>query len=190
MGKKYKIILSDPPWTYRDKAQAGHRGVNYKYPLLTINEIKKLPVGRISADTSILFLWATAPLLREALDTLDAWGFAYKTVGFVWIKKNKKSLTNFWGMGHYTRACAEFVLIGTKGKTKDLIASHKIHQIIEAPIDIHSKKPNIVRKKIEELCKDGSKIELFATEKTGNWDVIGYRANGKDVKQALINMSK
>jgi len=190
MGKKYKIILSDPAWTYKDKAQAGKRGVNFKYPLLSINEIKKLPVGRIAADTSILFLWATSPLLKEALETIDAWGFAYKTVGFVWVKKNKKTPTNFWGMGHYTRSNAEFVLIGTKGKTRDLIASHKIHQIIESPIDIHSRKPKIVRKKIETLCKKGSKIEIFATEKTDNWDAIGYRVDNKDIRQALIDISK
>ena len=27
-------------------------------------------------------MWATFPMLREALDVIEAWGFSYKTVAF------------------------------------------------------------------------------------------------------------
>lgn len=57
-------------------------------------------------------MWATFPQIADALRVMEAWGFEYKTCAFVWIKKNRKSNTNFWGMGAYTRANAEICLLG------------------------------------------------------------------------------
>ena len=191
LNKKYNIILADPPWTYRDKAQAGNRGVEFKYPTMSIEDIKSLPIHNISDDNCILFLWVTFPLLQEGLDTIKAWGFTYKTIGFNWIKKNKKNVeTNFWGMGNWTRSNSELCLLGIKGKPKRISA--KVHSIvetfetetIESPIEKHSKKPDIVRYRIEELCGDIPRIELFAREKVSGWDVWGNEVNS-DIEMAL-----
>lgn len=99
--EKYSIIYADPPWSYRDKAQAGKRGVEFKYPTMTIDDIKNLPVHRITDDDCVLFLWVTFPLLQEGLDTIKAWGFEYKTVAFNWIKKIKNQIHHFgeWEIG-------------------------------------------------------------------------------------------
>ena len=119
-----------------------------------------------------MFIWATAPLMPEAIHTMKCWGFDYKTIAFTWIKKNKKATdTNFWGMGSWTRSNPEFCLMGTRGKPKSV--SHSVHSVIESPIQEHSKKPDIVRDKIVELCGDKKRTELFARLKVDGWESLG-----------------
>jgi N6-adenosine-specific RNA methylase IME4 len=89
--KKYDIILADCPWSYRDKNKNGERGVYFKYPTLKIKDIQSLPVYKIAKEQSVLFLWVTAPLMQEGLDTVKSWGFKFKTFGFTWIKTNQKT---------------------------------------------------------------------------------------------------
>ena len=106
---------------------------------------------------------------------MEAWGFQYKTAAFVWGKKNRKAGTNFWGMGAYTRANAEVVLLGVKPKTKarQAVKRQDVHQIVEAPVGRHSAKPDEVRQRIVDLCGDVPRVELFAREKPDGWDVWG-----------------
>jgi len=143
---------------------------NSHYNTLSQKEIEAFQVSEIAADNCILFLWATFPKIQEALDTIKAWGFEYKTVGFNWIKKNKNG-SNFFGVGWYTKSNAEVCLIGVKGKAPKI--SNSISNIVETVRDAHSKKPSIVRDKIIEFCGDLPRIELFAREKTEGWDVWG-----------------
>lgn len=150
---------------------------------MSIDDIKNLPISNISADDSILFLWVTFPMLQEGLDTIKAWGFTYKTVGFVWCKKNKKSSSWFWGMGNWTRSNPEVCLIGIKGKPKRLNAD--VHSIIDTPIEWHSKKPDIVRDKIIRLFGDLPKVELFARDRTKGWDAWGNEINGENIINLL-----
>ena len=138
---------------------------------MDINDIYDLPVKNISDDNCILFLWVTYPLLKEGIRTLEEWGFTYKTCGFSWVKRNKKSDSLFWGLGYWTRANNEICLLGTKGKPKRV--SKSVHQIIYEPIEKHSKKPSCVRSKIVELCGDLPRVELFARQKTNGWDCWG-----------------
>lgn len=183
MGKKYNIIYIDCPWSYKDKARSGERGVTYKYDTMTDSEIINLPINKISADNSIIFMWATWPRIELALEAMRAWGFTYKTVGFVWCKQNKKSNSWFWGMGNWSRANSEICLIGIKGKPKRYSA--KVHQLITSRISKHSAKPAEVRDKIVELCGNLPRIEVFAREVVPGWDAIGNAINGQDIKAAL-----
>lgn len=169
--KKYSVIMADPPWSYRDKASAGKRGASFKYPTLTIEQLHTLPVKDIASEDCALFLWATFPCRKEAMSLIESWGFEYKTVGFLWIKLNKKALTPFMGMGNWTRANGEECLIATKGKPKRVSAS--VHQVIMSPIEQHSKKPDEVRDRIVQLMGDVTRIELFARNRTEGWDSWG-----------------
>ena len=170
-NKKYKIIYADPPWSYNDRALAGNRGACCKYPVMSTYEISRLPVEEISDDDScILFLWTTWPILQDALDVIKAWGFKYKTAGFVWIKKNENG-TLFKGMGHWTRANSELCLLATKGNPKRIDCS--VGQIIMSVQKEHSAKPDVIRNKIVQLCGDLPRIELFARAKAHGWDVFG-----------------
>lgn len=116
-------------------------------------------------------MWATFPQLKEALQLIEAWGFNFKTVAFVWLKQNKKSPTWFYGLGYWTRGNAEVCLLATRGKPKR--QSPSVHQLIVSPIEEHSKKPDIAREKIIELVGDLPRIELFARQKATGWDIWG-----------------
>ena len=80
-----------------------------------IDELCALPVADLAAPDSALFLWATFPQLPEALRLIKAWGFQYKSVAFVWLKKNRKADSWFYGLGFWTRGNAEGCLLATKG---------------------------------------------------------------------------
>ena len=169
-NKKYKIIYADPPWSYKDKALAGNRGACCKYPVMSIDEIKNLPVKDIADDDCILFMWVTFPKLNECFEVIKEWGFEYKTNAFTWVKKYKNG-HNFMGMGRWTRANAEICLLATKGKPKRVNAG--VRQIIESVPEKHSKKPDIVRDKIVELCGDLPRLEMFARNKSVKWETWG-----------------
>ena len=100
--KKYGIIYADPPWRYDMKR--GHGVAENHYPTMSIEEICALPVADLAAKDSALFLWGTFPQLKEAFRVIDAWGFQYKTLAFLWLKQNRKADTWFYGMGFWTRA--------------------------------------------------------------------------------------
>lgn len=171
INKKYQIIYADPPWSYNDKALAGNRGACCKYDVMSIDDIKNLPIHKLADDNCILFMWVTMPKLNECFSVIESWGFEYKTCAFTWVKKNKKSDSWFWGMGRWTRANAELCLLATKGKPKRISAG--VHSVIDTPIEGHSKKPDIVRDKILELCGDLPRVELFARQKVNGWDSWG-----------------
>ena len=135
-------------------------------------EIQKLPIPRLCAKDSVLFLWATAPCLIEAFELIDAWGFTYKTVGFTWIKQCKKSGKLFTGMGYYTRANTEYCLLATKGRILER-RSHSVPSVVVSPIEEHIRKPDEVRKRIVELFGDIPRIELFARQTVEGWDCWG-----------------
>lgn len=175
---KYKIIYADPPWSYKQQGGPnGKRGMaNAHYPTMSVDEIASLPVRRLcGGGHAACFMWATFPNIAAALRVMEAWGFEYRTAAFVWIKKNRRSGGNFWGMGAYTRANAEVCLLGTSpgAKVKEMVRSHAVHQIVEAPVERHSKKPEEVRDKIVQLMGDVPRIELFARERTPGWDAWG-----------------
>ena len=167
-----EIIYADPPWNYTATGQSipSRNKKGQPYNAMRMIDIYDYELPE-TADDCILFLWSTSPLLPEAIYCIKRWGFEYKTIAFTWIKKNKKQNTNFWGMGSWTRSNAEYCLLGIKGKPKSI--SHSVHSVIESPIEEHSKKPDIIRDKIVELCGDKKRIELFSRKKVEGWECIG-----------------
>jgi len=163
--KKYQIIYADPPWSYRNKKTGGSMksGSMAKYPTMSLNEIKSLPIQKIADKNSVLFLWATTPLLPEAFEVMKAWGYQYKTAIY-WRKI--MSL----GMGFWFRGQVEVLLMGIKGKVKAFRLQKP--NFIQARVGKHSQKPIEFRCLIE-LTGLNPKIELFARQKTEGWDIWG-----------------
>jgi N6-adenosine-specific RNA methylase IME4 len=92
--KKYQIIYADPAWQYKSKECLAKTSIlngklNTHYPTMSISDIKNLPVGGISDDNCLLFLWVVSPMLDECIDVLKSWGFKYSTIGFIWYKQKK-----------------------------------------------------------------------------------------------------
>ena len=156
-GGPFDVILADSPWAYND-ASRNRGGALRHYQTQSDEWIQSLPVRELAAPDCALFLWATWPKLPEALATMAAWGFTYKTVAFVWVKTTKvqkaigwllRKLS--WGMGHWTRANTEPILLGTRGKPKRADAG--IHQVIMSPRRKHSEKPPEAHRQIEKLIQ-------------------------------------
>ena len=110
--KKYSVIYADPPWSYRQHGTGPKSRGNaaQHYHTMSTEDICALPIRQImrggGGQGCALFMWATFPQIADALRVMETWGFTYKTAAFVWVKKNRKSDTPFWGMGAYTRANA------------------------------------------------------------------------------------
>jgi N6-adenosine-specific RNA methylase IME4 len=166
--RKYKIIYADPAWKY---FAGGNKNQSQHYAGMSIEEIKALKVSELADDDCILFLWVTFPILPDAFEVIKSWGFKYSTCGFNWVKKNKSGEGWFFGLGNWTRSNSELCLIATKGSPLRFSAS--VSQVIDTPIQEHSKKPDCVRDKIVELCGDLPRIELFTRQKVKGWDFWG-----------------
>lgn len=169
--RKYNIIYADPPWRYWE---SGNKNQALHYTTMTIDEICDLPVKNIADDDCVLFLWVTYPILHEAFRVIESWGFKYSTAAFVWVKKNKQKDSPFMGCGAWTRANSELCLLATKGNIMRLDAS--ISQVVESPIEEHSKKPDIVRDLITRLVGELPRVELFCRNPAEGWDVWGNEA--------------
>ena len=167
---KFRVIYSDPPWKYNDDLAykpSGHLAgaASMHYPTLTLAELKALDVPKLTADDAVLFLWATCPLLEDALDLARAWGFRYKAQ-FVWDKVKHN-------MGHYNSVRHELLLICTKGSaTPEVSKLFDSVQVIERTA--HSAKPEQFREIIDTLYPSGPRIELFCRGKAPNeWQAWG-----------------
>ena len=180
--KKYSIIYADRPWSYEsfsgktDKDFLNKKRIwgmaESNYETMSLDQLKQLPVDTIADDNCILFMWATFPNLQQGLDLIKAWGFEFKTVGFVWEKFDKtNNVAKKYGLGWYTRSNCEIVMIGRKGKFNRQSAA--VQQIVKSTISKHSQKPDEVRNRIIKLCGDLPRIELFARTKVHGWDVWG-----------------
>ena len=172
--KKYGVILADPPWQFRKwsgKTNAHNSTAEDHYPTMALEEIANLPVGELTLNNSALFLWAVWPEMPGALRVMEAWGYKYKTIAWVWAKLNRSSVGFYFGMGSYTRANSEPCLLGIKGSMPP--EARDVQALIVTPIRGHSRKPDEQYGKIERLYPSVPKLELFSRHKRTGWDVWG-----------------
>jgi N6-adenosine-specific RNA methylase IME4 len=187
--KTYDIILADPPWHFKNysadkpgKLNGRSRGAAKHYPTMATDDICKLSVP--AADDAVLFLWACWPNMLDALEVIDAWGFTYKTLAWVWIKSNPSGMGFFMGNGYYTRSNSEPCLLATRGRALP-VAVHDVMSIIMAPVQEHSRKPAEQFDKIERLYPGRSYLEMFARRNRAQWDVFGNEVEGSISIEAL-----
>lgn len=174
-GKKYSVIVADPPWQYRRRWTKG--SALEHYPTMDIKSLTKLPVQQLCADQCMLLLWVTGPQLPVGTKLLQDWGFEYKTVYRVWVKTfpSGKPVSS---LGNYTKSSCELVLLGGKGRITTLREDRTINQVLmaERPKE-HSKKPkefwNDLKSYLGSGYKELNKIELFARSPRKGWDSWG-----------------
>lgn len=167
----YRIIYADPPWSYRDSANAGKRGAVHKYQTMSLPDICALDVLSLAAPDCLLAMWWVPPMPTEALRVVETWGFMLKTMkGFTWHKRTKHGKSHF-GMGHWTRANTEDCLFAVRGNPKRIAAG--VRQFVDAPIGCHSEKPGVVRERLIELMGDIPRVELFAKTIAPGWSAWG-----------------
>ena len=148
---------------------------------MNMDEMKEIPIENIADKDCVLFMWATYPNLKDALELMDAWGFEYKTVAFTWVKKNKHG--GFYsGLGFYTNSNCEICLLGKKGELER--QNKNVKQLIISKLREHSRKPDEVRIRIENLYGQLPRIELFARNRIEGWDCYGDQLS--DTIQKLL----
>lgn len=182
---KYNVCLADPPWSYRNKNTGGSMksGAVAKYPCMTTEEIAAMPVQTIMEKDSCLFLWATVPMLPDALRVLDAWGYKYKTM-LTWRKI--MSL----GMGYWYRGQCEHLLLGVRGKVKAFRYQHA--NFLQSKAGRHSQKPVEFYELIENSTvkiPDRKMVELFARTKRSGWDSWGNEVVSDVQLETYINLA-
>ena len=176
---KFKTILADPPWQFKNrtgKVAPEHKRLN-RYPTMSLEDIKALPVSEIADEKSHLYLWVPNALLPEGLEVMSAWGFEYKT-NIVWEKVRKDGEPDGRGVGFYYRNVTELLLFGVKGKNnRTLDPGRSQINLIKSMKREHSRKPDEIFPLIES-CSPGPYIELFARGYRQGWILWGNQANG------------
>jgi N6-adenosine-specific RNA methylase IME4 len=171
----FDVILADPAWHYNSRHGAGTRfgkGVHDYYPTMTEAEIASLPVAGIAGDRATLFLWATWPHLATALRVIEAWGFEYVTVGFVWVKTRGEAEGIYHGVGFYSKSNTEPCLLARRGRAMKP-AVDDVSSVVVSPLREHSRKPEAVRTRIQRMYPHARKVELFCRESAEGWQTWG-----------------
>ena len=174
----YRLILADPPWYFRNYSVKGEtKNPVSHYACMDGHTIQSLPVGALAhPEGATVVLWATAPMLPQALATLAAWGFTFKSAGS-WAKQSSSGKKWHFGTGYVFRSAAEFYLVGTRGRTRQM--AHNVRNLIVSPVREHSRKPDAMRRDCEALWP-GPRVELFARERAPGWDAWGDQADRFD----------
>lgn len=179
LGKrKFATVLADPPWQFQNrtgKMAPEHKRLS-RYPTMTLQEIKDLPVEAIAKDTAHLYLWVPNALLADGLQVMEHWGFTYKT-NMIWYKIRKDGGPDRRGVGFYFRNVTEMILFGVRGKNaRTLQPGRSQENIISSQKREHSRKPD-EQYKIIEACSPGPFLELFARGPRKGWVVWGNQAD-------------
>ncbi len=198
---QYNVILADPPvpfetWGKRPGDQY-KRTAEAHYSTMTWDDLAAIgpAIRSIAADDCALFLWVCQPLLLETLEMARVWGWDYKTKAFSWVKTYVGSPSTFFvGMGYWTRANTEDVLLFTRGNPRRI--DKRVYQVLAtletpaviAPMTRHSEKPEEVQDRIERLCS-GPYIELFARRHRPNWTCLGMELDGLDIRESLARVA-
>lgn len=172
--KRYGVILADPEWRFEpwSRDSGMDRAADNHYPTSPTDAICARPVASIAADDCVLFLWATEPMLEDALKVIAAWGFQRKS-GFVWQKlyPGDGHGTGYWNWNEH-----EHLLVATRGTPPAPAPGLQWRSVIEAPVGRHSEKPARVYDLIEAYFPRLAKIELNARAARPGWDAWGLEA--------------
>lgn len=167
---KYGALLADPPWSYAMRSDKGYgKSPEAHYDTMGDASIGALPVSHLAADHCLLVMWAIWPKLDVAIETMQRWGFTYKTGG-AWVKRTPSGKAAF-GTGYILRSSTEPFLVGTIGSPE--IGSRSVRNLIESVRREHSRKPPEMRELVEKLRPSSFCAELFAREAWAGHDVWG-----------------
>ncbi|SEG58987.1 MT-A70 family methyltransferase [Bosea lathyri] len=169
-GKRYGVILADPEWRFEvySRESGMDRAADNHYPTSPTEAICARPIADIAADDCVLLLWATVPMLQDALRVMAAWGFTYKS-HVVWLKDEV-------GTGYWFRNQHELLLVGTRGNVPAPAMGTQLRSALAFPVGPHSQKPPFAHEIAEAYFPSLPKIEMNAREAREGWDLWGAEA--------------
>ena len=188
-AKKFGVIWADPEWRFEpySRETGMDRAPDNHYPTSETDDICARDVGSIAADDCVLFLWATAPMLLDAIRVMEAWGFGYKT-NVVWVKER---MGDAGGTGYWFLNDHEHLLVGTRGNAVAPAMGTQYRSVITARVGEHSEKPEIFLEMVEDYFPNLPKIELNrrGAARPG-WDAWGLEATVEDGQIDEIDLSR
>lgn len=169
----YQMIMADPLWTFQTRSARGvtPRGAGGQYRTMDLAAIAALPVNQLAGGDCVLWLWATHPMLPQALYVMHGWGFRFVSSG-VWVKRTARGRLAF-GTGYRLRCASEPFLLGVIG---DPATARDVRTVVEGPLREHSRKPDEAYAAAERLMPDAFRADLFARERRPGWDAFGDEA--------------
>lgn len=166
--EKYSVIYAHPSWMYNkiySNGSTGEIAEDAKRVIFSsampLEEIIAFPVENVADENCVLFLWATTPMLPEALAVVSAWGFAYKTL-LTWEK------TNDGCMGYWFKTCTEHLVVAVKGNVKAF--GSPVRNCYHEPQIKRGRKPDYFYRLIEKVTI-GRRIALFTRRRRRGWDI-------------------
>jgi N6-adenosine-specific RNA methylase IME4 len=182
----YSVMMADPPWAFKLRSEVNlEKSAQGQYRCMSLDDIKALPVADLAAPDCLLWMWATNPMLPQALETMAAWGFTFKTAGH-WAKTTKHGKQAF-GTGYILRCAGEPFLIGTRGKIK---TARNVRSVVMGPVREHSRKPEEAYHAIESLVRDARRADLFSRQTRIGWDSWGDQADLFDSHRPLLSVDQ
>ena len=184
------MVVADPPWAYKSARvlQAGHLTGDDGQTYTTEKSENLFDIGdylaRVTTPDSILFCWVTGPVLAEGIELMEAWGYPFRQVAFVWDKVAGNP-------GAYTHTSCEFVLVGNRGRIPTPYAPASVPQLVKEQKSAHSQKPEEIQSRIEALFSPaGHKmLELFARRYRAPWVCVGNEITGNDIRDDLTALA-
>ena len=168
----YGVAYVDPPWKFQpfSNKTGMDRSADNHYPTLDTDMIIGIgPFVPVARDL-VLFLWATSPMLPQAMQVMKAWGFDYKS-SVIWVKDKI-------GTGYWFRNAHELLLVGTRGNFPAPAPGTQDISAIKAPAGEHSTKPDVFVEMIERQFPTLPKIELFRRgQAREGWAAWGNQAS-------------
>jgi len=164
----FQVIYCDPAWQYSNSGLNGAAANHYM--TMPTDAMAEINVPSITDQNAVCFMWATNPLLEDAIWLMKQWGFEYKT-NLVWVK-NK---SNYGKLGFYVYGQHELLLIGVKGSM--LPIGDKPKSIIYGDNDKHSRKPESVYELIESMYPELKYVELFSRNTRPGWTMWGNQTS-------------
>lgn len=179
----FDIIMADPPWAFALRSEkGGAKSAQAQYACMPLDEIKALPVAQLARGDAFLWLWATNPMLPQALEVMAAWGFTFTTAG-TWVKTTTGGKLAF-GTGYVLRSASEPFLIGKFGRPR---SGRAVRSVIMGPARGHSRKPDEAYAAAEALMPGAlRRADLFSRESRPGWEAWGREAGKFDTAPALM----
>lgn len=177
---QYGVLLADPPWQYQNWQDAKNGAASSAIVTEPIQQMMAVPVFNWAAPDSVLAMWTTWPMIPNAFDLADAWGFAEYVTGFPWVKTTPSTGRIKTGIGFWTMGTSELMLIFRRGAPKrdrskcPAVKGLMVGEAFYSPPEFskHSSKPIGIHEWLEAL--PGPYLELYARNKRPDWDCWGY----------------
>ena len=174
---KYRTIVADPPWTYKDgfpsmvgpgRGKLKRATKALPYAQMSVDAVCELPVSEMADVDAALFLWTTNRYLRQAFDVVDAWGFNY-TQTLVWVKDQRSPFVASVAPNH-----SEYLLVARRGNHRwsGSMRSNVVSIAAANQWRANSSKPEAFLDYIEQVSP-GPYLELFARRNRLGWDTWG-----------------